>query len=89
LDKLAALVPPLRAQLTRFDRVLPPNAKIRSKVVPNKKEQETKQDPLAHKVLFKGTYSSLEARKFREFKALKPLYSSYPPFFKLFSPGGF
>ena len=34
LEKLAALVPPPRAHLTRFHGVLAPNAKIRAKVVP-------------------------------------------------------
>lgn len=38
LEKLAALVPPPRAHLTRFHGVLAPNSKIRSKVVPKKKE---------------------------------------------------
>jgi hypothetical protein len=35
LEKLAALVPPPRAHLTRFHGVLALHAKIRSKVVPN------------------------------------------------------
>ena len=34
LEKLAALVPPPRAHLTRFHGVLAPHAKIRSQVVP-------------------------------------------------------
>jgi hypothetical protein len=42
LEKLAALVPPPRAHLTRFHGVLAPNAKIRSKVVPKKKEAKAK-----------------------------------------------
>lgn len=40
LEKLAALVPPPRAHLTRFHGVLAPHAKIRSKVVPAEKPKE-------------------------------------------------
>jgi hypothetical protein len=45
LEKLAALVPPPRAHLTRFHGVLAPHSKIRSKVVPKvqpKQEGEAK-----------------------------------------------
>lgn len=39
VEKLAALVPPPRAHLTRFHGCLAPHSKIRSQVVPNKKEE--------------------------------------------------
>lgn len=44
LEKLAALVPPPRAHLTRFHGVLAPNAKIRSKIVPKKVEAKENQE---------------------------------------------
>ena len=37
IEKLAALVPPPRAHLTRFHGVLAPNAKVRSRIVPKEK----------------------------------------------------
>ena len=40
LEKLAALVPPPRAHLTRFHGVLAPHSKIRSKVVPKQEAKE-------------------------------------------------
>ena len=40
LEKLAALVPPPRAHLTRYYGALAPHAKIRSKVVPKPKQAD-------------------------------------------------
>jgi hypothetical protein len=42
LEKLAALVPPPRAHLTRFLGVLVPNAKVRSRIVPKLEAKEDK-----------------------------------------------
>ncbi len=48
MQRLAALVPRPRLNLTRFHGVLAPNAKLRSKVVPGAQEKETA-EPAAEK----------------------------------------